>query len=547
MTPQNLSTLTTEELLVVENWPISVEASRGELKKARKLLERYQAVLRLANIEIERRNQGVIALTTFAYQTSKITTPVALLKLALVQALETVTAQVGAIILIDADTKELKLGVHKGVNAELARILTGRQLGQGATVLMPHLVTGSGALLEYHTSADEMERQLLAVSGLTSLVSLPLQFGPRLMGALLVGLQGKRTFKPADLYFLMAISQETTIALEGLRLREGLWHTAATLLNEEEALGDVELQSVEKADIDLPISTPFELPASSAPTIEPAEDDLEHLLAAMMEAEEEVQQQNADLQTMITLSEMMNQSLNLTEILQCAVEQTQVILKTDAAWIYLLGEKDRLDMRAYTGLSTAYVRGMQRLKAGDQIEGRAATKNKAQFIKSVDSYRHKIWVDREKLKAIAAVPITRPEYGQAEQHRSHVVGVLVAAKKGKPNQPWSPREMRLLTSIANQLAPVIDNARLYARIQEDEASLRAGNEVLQTVNDMLLNKNTLLEKLIQDDLIPILNKVVPLLQYLLTANSDMLTKTQKRNIALVQKVRDRLKTHLKSL
>ena len=522
-----------------ENWPLSLEATRELLKKAQTRLERYQAAIRLANIEIERRNRGLVALTTFTYQAGRTTSPTELLKLALVQALETLNTAVGAIILIDKETKELTLGVHKGLTAELTKILTGQQLDKGAMVLMPHLVSGSGALLEYENSDDKMERQLLFVSRLTSLVSLPLQLGPKLAGALLVGLQEKRTFTPAELYLLMALSQELAIALESIRLREGLWLTAESLFGGE--TDSIDLDEVDKADLKVNLFTPFELPTAPPTSSQPAEDDLEHLLAAMMAAEDEVQQQNTDLQTLNAIAEMMNRTLNLKDVLQSAVNQTKTILNVDAAWLYMVDATNHLEMRAHTGLSEAYVRGMQRLKADREIEGRTAAQNKPYFIESIikDYPKHKIWVDREKLGAMATMPITRPD-SQGQDGHSHVIGVLAVGKKTVQNHSWSPREIRMLTSIANQLALAISNARLYARLQEDEVGLRAGNEVLRTINDMLLEKNVFLEGFIQDDLIPALNVASPVLEHLLTEASNILSETQKQNLATLQKVIGRL-------
>jgi GAF domain-containing protein len=519
-----------EALYVVQDWPMNLDATRKELKKAQKRLERYQAALRLADVEIKRRNRSIIALTTFAYQASHTATPTGLLKLSLVQALETADAPVGAILLVDADSKELTLGVHKGLTAELSRILTGQELGQGATALMPHLVAGAGALLEYDTSDDEAERLLLAAGQLTSLVSLSLQIGPRLVGALLIGLKGKRHFTPAELCFLMAISQETVVAMEGLRLREGLWVTAETLLGSPIS---AQLQEVETAELAAEVVTPLSLPDMPPAIPEPAGDDLEQLLAAMMEAEDEVQQQNADLQMLNTISEMINRTLNLKDILQCAVDQTHTTLKTDAAWLYLLSDRKQLELQAHTGLSNEYVRGMQGVKLGVGIEGRVAQTNKSQFVESVaeDVRDHKIWVDKEKLQALAAVPITRPDAGSGRRS-DHVIGVLAAGRRGQAYL-WTPREVRLLTSIANQLAPAIDNARLYAQVQEGEVGLRVGNEVLQEINDMLLEKNANLEGFVQNDLSPALTMAVQVLQRL---QGQELPAAQQKDLAALQKI-----------
>ena len=74
--------------LVVDNWPMSLETTRTELTKAKKQVQRYQAALRLASVEIERRNKNVIELISYLYQAAQTTDPNNLLKMALVQALQ---------------------------------------------------------------------------------------------------------------------------------------------------------------------------------------------------------------------------------------------------------------------------------------------------------------------------------------------------------------------------------------------------------------------------------------------------------------------------
>jgi len=556
MKPPKSSSAALHEPVVVKDWPMNLEATRTELSKARKRLERYQAVLRLANVEIEQRNRFILALTTFAHQAGRAAIQTNVLKLALVQALETIGAPAGAVLLVHPKTKELNIGVHKGLTRELIDILTGKELKKGAMALMPHLVAGDGALLEFETTDDPGEKLLLATGRLTSLVSLPLLTSSKLLGTLLVGLQDKKIFKPSELCFLMALSQETAIVLDSLFLREGLWHTAELLLGGK--LTDVELETVETTDeLNIGGSPPIRLSSSSSPPPQPNDDDLELLLAAMMEAEDEVQQHNADLQTLNTISEMMNSTLDLKKILQCAVDQTRTTLNTDAAWLYLLDGTEQLRLRACTGLSDAYARGMQCLSLNTGLEGQVASQNKPGIIQdvAVDSKFHKIWVDKEGLNALAAVPLTCPETGkdQGDQSVSKVVGVLAVGMR-TPQQVlpqsesgyiWTPRQMRLLTSIANQVALAISNARLYARLQDSELEARTGNEVLHTINDMLLEKNSFLEGFVQNDLIAALMKAAEVLRQMLTASPTAQNATQKNDISTLQEIVSRLEKQAK--
>jgi GAF domain-containing protein len=506
MESSNRGACASEPPLMVDNWPLSPEAVREHLKKIQIRLEQYQAALRLAGVEIERRNRSLSALTAFTYQASRVTSPGILLKLALVQALQTIGAVMGAVVVIEPASTSLLLGVHKGVTPELADILTGRQLSSGAMALMPHLSAGSGALLERATSEDEAELLLLGVSNLTSLVSLPIQIGNKLTGALLVGLQGERCFKSAELCYLMALSQATADALEALQLRQGLWRTVENLLTNETRA--TELEALDSTELDFSVATPFQLPPTSSAMPQPSSDDLEQLLAAMMAAEEEVQQQHNDLQKLNTIAELLNRTLELKEILTCAVEQTHAVLEIDAAWIYLFNANGQLELSAQIGLSKTYVRGMRLLILGEGMEGQVAYENVPQFIDQVaalDSRTHKIWVDKEQLHALAAVPISRPSTKlQSAPNSTQVVGVLGVGKHTQTARPWSPREMRLLTSIASHVALAIDNAHLYAQIQEDHVSLSAGNDILREINELLLRKNAVLTSFIEEDLMEML-------------------------------------------
>ena len=213
------------------NWRNGRESENKALREAQKRLEQYRATVRLASAEIEYRNRVIRALTAFTYQASRLTSATDLLDLALGQALKTASAHMGSIILIDPATNNLTMGTYRGLTPDLVRILTGRQLDEGATVLMPHLVSGKGALVEVGDAIAPDERNLLKSANVSSLVSLPLQAGYQLLGAMVIGT--KDTFTSADVHCLIAIAQETAVALEALDLREKLWNTAESLLTWE--------------------------------------------------------------------------------------------------------------------------------------------------------------------------------------------------------------------------------------------------------------------------------------------------------------------------
>lgn len=193
-------------------------------------LGHYRGSLRHMGVEIEHRNRIIRTLTSFVREANQSAEPADLLKLTLSRALQTTHADAGAVILFDRDSEQLTVGAQSGMTDELLVILTGRQLDEGAALLMPHLVTGEGALLERTELAEDRERYLLDAGRLNSLASLPMQAGGRLLGALVVGNRSRASFLPANLYALLAIAQEAAVAWETLQLRDSLWQMAEMFL-----------------------------------------------------------------------------------------------------------------------------------------------------------------------------------------------------------------------------------------------------------------------------------------------------------------------------
>ncbi len=614
-----------------------LQRTQKELENARLKMERYRATLRLAGVNIERRNRVIRALTSFPYQASRMTEPAALLKLGLSQALEMTEAKVGAIVIIDPATKELSLGAHEGLTPDLVRILTGKQFDAGAATLMPHLVAGTGALVEESENADEGERMLLAAAEVSSLMSLPLFAGEQLLGTLVAGTVDESRFSPASTHFLIAIAQGIAIALESLRLRERLWYMAEMFLSQamtgegstadtleppppllpplQAKLADLvaslggtigaiffvdklkeDLQITLAADYGLsPIFTseyaqfrnsyayfPFHqllthnllvknlaqvnarqplpllkslqeegarsllaayfsdpeeekmrvilvacnkvgaftavqfdplitmsqslLPLLEEPpsvptlptrsvhvpsmTLEAKEGDLELLLAAMMEAEEEVQRHNADFATLNDISEMLVQTLELGPVLEEVLGRVKEMLQTEAAWLYLMDDPDQeragLRLAAHEALSAAFVDAVHHLPILDTLEGEVAHENKARHLNDVSQAMAlcRTMHEMEQIQAVAAVPLSCPEVMIDGRAHRRVVGVLVVAMR--QSHTWQPRQIRLLNTVANQMGFAINNALLYAQVKEDMEAYSVSNQFLKQVNDALM-------------------------------------------------------------
>jgi GAF domain-containing protein len=264
------------------------------------------------------------------------------------------------------------------------------------------------------------------------------------------------------------------------------------------------------------------------------EEDIAQVLASVVEAEHELQQQYADFESLNKITKSINRTLELEEILQAVVEQTRPMLQADAAWIYLLDEKKQLEMRAHAGLSAAYVRGMRRLQQGDGLEGWVVSENRTRFVEAItsDSKTYKIWVDKEGLQTLVAAPIALANQEERkEKTEPQVEGVLVAGRRAGHTRSWNMREVNLLSAIADHLAPTIHNTRVHAQIRESETSLKAGNQVLQEVNEMLIKKNVRLEEFIHRELEPALADMQSVLKRLLEDESSTLSDELNGDVA----------------
>ena len=647
----------TEKPLLVD-WPLDLETTRVQLSQARVELERSKASLDLARKEIEQRNRVIRSLTAFSYQASRATAPAALLRLSLARALETAHCEIGAITLIDKEGSALSLGAHKNLPPPLAKILTGQQLDNAAAILMPHLVAGRGILLEADAANDDDEHLLLRTGQVTSLVSLPLQAGPQLLGALVVGSRSKENFSPADLYFLIALSQETAVALESLRLRENLWRMAEILLSGRKAdetnlsalalrppsvaisplhaklatiatnlsgtMGalfalvnsDAGVQGTLIAGYGLsPIFTntitnfslseellPYELLVQPCTVVEnipqtamaksafilsklqeegatslvaarfrssqskawlmivaadepgkltgshaeqllaagkslspllnetsvvtksssspegavntlasrTSEESLEKALVAVMDAQYEKEDLDADATPLDTITGIFDRSSNMEAILDKITSQARDILNADAAWLYLSDDPfspeisdQGLTLRAHSGLSTRYMVGMRQLAFGKHLEGVVAREKKPLAINDVATceIRLHLLVEQEDIQALMLVPVIVAEKKPAEgvtddAAEQRVIGVLGVAKRQV--YTWQAAEIGQLTRMVQEAIKTVRNAVLFAQVKEEIIKLSASNQILQEVNSDLIFRHAELESMLSE-------------------------------------------------
>ena len=164
-----------------------------------------------------------------------------------------------------------------------------------------------------------------------------------------------------------------------------------------------------------------------------------------------MQRQIEELSTLADVSQAITSPLYLDEMLDLVVEMAAHLMPLRATSLMLLEEGDRLVRHAVHGLSDAY-REAPAILLGEGITGRVASDGRPAAVRDVradERYLYPELAKAEGLISLLSVPL---------QVRDRVIGVL-NGYTGEPRS-FEPQEIELFTTLANQTALAIENARL---------------------------------------------------------------------------------------
>ena len=167
---------------------------------------------------------------------------------------------------------------------------------------------------------------------------------------------------------------------------------------------------------------------------------------------ERMQRQIAELSTLAEVSETVTSPLYLDEMLGLIVDMAARVMRASVCSLMLLDvERSVLILRATQSLSPAY-RDKPPLKIGEGIAGRVAQTGQPMVVEDVRREPHYRYADiarEEGLCSLLCVPL---------RVRERVIGVF-NCYTSEPHT-FTPQEMGLFQTLANQTALAIENARL---------------------------------------------------------------------------------------
>ena len=167
---------------------------------------------------------------------------------------------------------------------------------------------------------------------------------------------------------------------------------------------------------------------------------------------ERMQRQIAELSTLAEVSETVTSPLYLDEMLGLVVDMAARAMHSKGCSMMLLDEgQSELILRATHGFSPAYRKKIS-LKVGEGIAGRVAQTGQPVVVEDVRQdprYRYPDVARREGLCSLLCVPL---------RVRERIVGVFNCYTD--ESRVFTPQEIELFQTLANQTALAIENARL---------------------------------------------------------------------------------------
>jgi signal transduction histidine kinase len=178
------------------------------------------------------------------------------------------------------------------------------------------------------------------------------------------------------------------------------------------------------------------------------------------------------LETLVSVSQTINSTLNLDEALQVVTREACQLMRAKMCSLMMLDESRQwLDLRAHHGAGPAYVK-KPRLGIEESLVGIVVRRKKAIQLENVQTsarYQHVGVARQEGLVSLLSVPLLFS--GQA-------IGTL-SVYTAQPYH-FSDEEIKILSALAELSAIAIEKARLYERTVDVEEQLRQ-NEKLSAI------------------------------------------------------------------
>ncbi|MBV9850202.1 MAG: GAF domain-containing protein, partial [Armatimonadetes bacterium] len=197
--------------------------------------------------------------------------------------------------------------------------------------------------------------------------------------------------------------------------------------------------------------------------------------ARIREMERAHDERHAEGEALRRVGEAMGSLFDLQEMLNAVAGVAVQMTGTDSSQVYLFnGARDTLVLRAAAGEDGEELVGKVQLKVGEGLAGWVAQHKEAAAV-GRDAYHDARFkfipeLHEDKYESMLSVPLV---------YRSDVIGVI-NVRTTKAHE-YTQTQVRLLQSIASQIAGAIENSRQYRKLEKRASQLSTLSEVSKTL------------------------------------------------------------------
>ena len=207
-------------------------------------------------------------------------------------------------------------------------------------------------------------------------------------------------------------------------------------------------------------------------------------------SKEEMMKLNRELSILNVISQTVNQSLDLDEILNKTLDKMMEMTDVGSAGIYLLDEKNNdLVYVAHRGFSKNFLKGMKRMKLGEGVTGRVADSGESIFVENYPNHPEALPLAIEEgLKSLAVIPL---------RSREKIYGTLNIARKEIAR--ITPFEKNLFNSIGQIISGALERTSLYTENVKRLEELKTLYSISQEIASKLELK-VILQKIMESSI-----------------------------------------------
>jgi signal transduction histidine kinase len=201
-----------------------------------------------------------------------------------------------------------------------------------------------------------------------------------------------------------------------------------------------------------------------------------NLMSAQLEEsyahlEQRVADRTRELATLNAIARVVSRSLDLSEILGNALDEILGMLRIESGAILLMGpDGETVTPRVYRNLpEELFVKAANHTLQDEDISVQATARVEPIVLEALDQARYLLpLVRQEGEHTLASAPIV---------HKDRALGALILITRR--SRAFPIRELALLTALGQQIGVGVENARLYASIQQELAERVRAEEKLQ--------------------------------------------------------------------